>query len=132
MKIGELAKRSGVGIDSIRFYEREGLLPPARRRASGYRIRDEGDLRRLRFVRRAKARGFTLSEIVELLALSTHANDAMAAMKTAAQRKLIDIEARLVDLARIRGGLSSLVDACPGYGKLTRCPILNALSENPA
>lgn len=132
MKIGELAKRSGVGIDSIRFYERERLLPPAQRLASGYRIYDEGDLQRLQFVRRAKALGFTLSEIVELLALSRHANDDMAAMKAAAQQKLVDIDAKLADLARIRDGLSTLVDACPGHGELTRCPILNALSESPA
>ena len=132
MKIGELAKHSGVGIDSIRFYEREGLLPPPQRLASGYRIYDDGDLQRLQFVRRAKALGFTLSEIVELLALSRHANEDMAAMKAAAQQKLADIDARLADLTRIRDGLSVLIDACPGHGELTRCPILNALSEIPA
>ncbi|MCP3050696.1 heavy metal-responsive transcriptional regulator [Xanthomonas euvesicatoria pv. allii] len=131
MKIGELAKRSDIGIDAIRFYEREGLLPPAQRLASGYRVYDDRDLQRLQFVRRAKALGFTLPEIVELLALSTHAGDDMATMKATAQQKLADIDAKLADLTRIRDGLSDLVAACPGHGALHRCPILNALAEEP-
>src|SRR5690606_3052224 len=113
-------------------YEREGLLPPAQRLASGYRIYEESDLQRLQFVRRAKALGVTLSEIVEPLALSRHAHDDMAAMKAAAQQKLVDIDAKLADLTRIRDGLIVLVDACAGHGELIRCPILNALSEFPA
>ena len=72
MKIGELAKRSGVGIDAVRFYEREGLLPNIQRLASGYRVYADADLKRLRFVTRAKALGFTLQEIRDLLALSDH------------------------------------------------------------
>ena len=131
MKIGELARRAAVGIDTIRYYEREGLLPQAQRLPSGYRVYAEQDVRRLRFVRRAKALGFTLPEIRELLALSSRQDD-MAGMKAAASAKLADVEAKMAELERIRAGLEALVAACPGHGALARCPILNALAEDPA
>lgn len=129
MKIGELAQRSGVGIDTVRYYEREGLLPRAQRLASGYRVYADDDVLRLRFVRRAKALGFTLPEIRELLALSGHREHDMAGMKSAALAKLADVEARLAELARIRDGLQRLVASCPGHGALAQCPILHALAE---
>lgn len=129
MKIGELARRAEVGIDTVRYYEREGLLPRAKRLGSGYRVYDDQDVRRLRFVRRAKALGFTLPEIGELLALSSQQDD-MGGMKAAAAAKLIDVRVRLAELDRIRAGLEALVDACPGHGDLTQCPILNALAED--
>lgn len=130
MKIGELANRSGVGIDTVRYYERQGLLPPPARLASGYRRYDATDIARLRFVRRAKALGFTLVEIRELLALSSRREDDMGSLKTAATEKLIDVEAKLAELMRIRNGLKTLVMACPGHGALEQCPILNALAED--
>lgn len=130
MKIGELAQRSGVGIDTVRYYEKEGLLPRAQRLASGYRVYDQQDVRRLRFVRRAKALGFTLPEIRELLALSDHRDDDMATMKTAATEKLADVRAKIAELNRIREGLETLVASCPGHGSLEQCPILNALAED--
>lgn len=130
MKIGELAKRSDVGIDTVRFYEREGLLPRAQRSASGYRMYDASDLKRLRFVSRAKALGFTLPEIRDLLALSDHRGDDMAALKATAMEKLGTVEAKLAELGRIREGLQTLVASCPGHGALAQCPILNALAED--
>lgn len=129
MKIGGLAKRTGVGIDAVRYYEREGLVPPAARLASGYRVYGEDDVRRIQFVQRAKALGFTLTEIRELLELSTRREDDMGGLKTAAGEKLADVEAKISELIRIRDGLRTLVDACPGHGALERCPILNALVE---
>ncbi|RPE81675.1 heavy metal-responsive transcriptional regulator [Vulcaniibacterium tengchongense] len=128
MQIGQLAKRAGVSIDTVRYYERQGVLPPAPRQASGYRRYDEQDLARLRFLRRAKALGFTLNEIQELLALSGRRDGDMAALKAAASEKLADVERKLAELARIRDGLRALVDACPGHGELQRCPILAALA----
>lgn len=127
MKIGELAQRAGVGIDTVRYYEKQGLLPRAQRLESGYRTYDGQDLKRLRFVRRAKALGFTLNEIRELLDLSARRDDDMAAMKAAASEKIADVKARLAELERIREGLEALVASCPGHGALERCPILNAL-----
>lgn len=132
MKIGELARRSGVGIDTVRYYEREGLLPKAKRLASGYRTYDDSDLRRLEFVRRSKALGFTLPEIRELLALSANVGQDMATMRTAALQKLADVNTKLLELSRIRDGLAVLIDSCPGHGALDCCPILNALVEEPS
>jgi MerR family transcriptional regulator, copper efflux regulator len=132
MKIGDLAKRAGVGIDTVRYYEREGLLPQAQRRSSGYRVYDADDIQRLRFIRRAKALGFTLPEVRDLLALSSRENGDMATMKAAARQKLADVDARIAELTRIRDGLSALIGICPGQGALARCPILNAIAEEPA
>lgn len=130
MKIGELAQRAQVAIDTVRYYERQGLLPVPTRHASGYRSYDASDVLRLRFVRRAKALGFTLVEIRELLALSGRREDDMADLKTVATGKLSDIETRLAELTRIRDGLRMLVASCPGHGALEQCPILNALAKD--
>lgn len=128
MKIGTLAKRADVAIDTVRYYERQGLLPAPVRLASGYRDYDSDDVARLRFIRRAKALGFTLAEIAELLALSARREGDMAGMKAAAQQKLLDVDAKLAELQRIRKGLTELVASCPGHGALEHCPILDALA----
>lgn len=128
MKIGELAQRSGVRIDTVRYYEREGLLPRATRLASGYRVYDDADVRRLRFVRRAKALGFSLPEIRDLLFLSDHRDEDMAAMKAAAIDRLAAVDSKLAELTRIREGLQALIESCPGYGAVAECPILGALA----
>lgn len=128
MKIGELARRADVPIDTVRFYEREGVIPPPPRRASGYREYGEADVHRLRFVRRAKRLGFTLTEVQDLLGLSEDRTDDMAAFNARAQAKLVDIEHRIEELQRIRTALQSLVTACPGHGSLDGCPILAGLS----
>jgi MerR family copper efflux transcriptional regulator len=125
--IGQLARSAGVAIDTVRYYERNQLLTPAGRLASGYRRYGEGELKRLRFIRRAKALGFTLEEIRELLSLSDERN--VAKVKRAAEAKLTDIEQRVAELQRIRRGLRALVAACPGHGRAEACPILNALGE---
>ena len=130
MKIGELAKRADVPIDTVRYYEREGLIPPPIRRASGYRDYVDADVDRLRFMRRAKGLGFTLHEIRDLLRLTAMSVDDMAALNAQTQAKLRDVEERIHALTRIREALQSLVTACPGHGALNRCPILAALSED--
>lgn len=129
MKIGELARQADVAIDTVRYYERQGLLPPPLREASGYRRYQPDDVGRLRFIRRAKALGFTLEEIHELLELSSRRMDDMAGMKAAAIQKLADVEAKVAELNRMRAGLQALVASCPGHGALNQCPILNALAE---
>lgn len=132
MNIGQLARQAGVAIDTIRYYERQHLLPPPPRSPSGYRRYEAQDAMRLNFIRRAKALGFTLDEIRELLSLSSSSDSDMAAMKTAATAKLVVVEQRLAELARMRDALRTLIDACPGHGELERCPILNALVEDQA
>ncbi len=125
--IGKLAENAGVAIDTVRYYERNGLLQPAGRLASGYRRYGETELKRLRFIRRAKALGFSLEDIRTLLELSAERN--VAKVKRAAQNKLADIEARIAVLERIGSGLRTLIAACPGHGRAEACPILNALSD---
>lgn len=123
--IGALAKRACVRIDTVRYYERSGLLAPKSRLASGYRRYGEVELARLRFIRRAQALGFSLKEVRELLALSGRRD--VARVKRAAQRKLTDVEKRITELQRVRSGLADLIAACPGHGRAADCPILNAL-----
>ena len=129
LTIGAVARRAGVPIDTIRYYEREGLLPEPLRRASGYRSYGEGTVTQLRFIRRAKALGFTLEEIRELLALSTDRGRGVKAVKKRAQARLAAIEARIAELQRVRDGLVELVDSCPGHGAPEHCPILRALNH---
>ena len=124
--IGKLAESAGVAIDTVRYYERNGLLQPAGRLASGYRRYGEAELKRLRFIRRAKALGFSLEDIRTLLELS--AERSVAKVKRAAQLKLADIEARIAELERVGAGLRKLIVACPGHGRAEACPILNALT----
>jgi MerR family copper efflux transcriptional regulator len=124
--IGQLAKRGGVGIDTVRYYERNGLLAPHARLASGYRRYGELELARLRFIRRAQALGFTLKEIKELLALSGQRD--VARVKRSAQAKLLDVKTRIAHLERVRDGLATLIAACPGHGRAADCPILGALT----
>jgi len=128
--IGALATGAGVGIDTVRYYERSGLLAPRSRLASGYRRYSELELSRLRFIRRAQSLGFTLKEVRDLLAISAQRD--VSRVKGAAQAKLSDIDRRIAALKRIRKGLSTLITACPGHGRAADCPILNALGgEQP-
>jgi MerR family copper efflux transcriptional regulator len=129
LTIGAVAKRAGVQIDTIRYYEREGLLPAPLRRASGYRSYNESVISRLRFIRRAKDLGFTLEEIRDLLALSADRHRGVKEVKQRAEHRLATIDARIAELTRIRKGLEALIEACPGHGDPEQCPILQALAD---
>ena len=126
MTIGRLAKQVGVNIDTIRYYERNGLIPEPVRRASGYREYEAADVSRLRFILRAKELGFTLAEIGELLSLS--ADRDVRGVKQRAEDRLDQVEHKIKELQRVRKGLKTLIDACPGHGALESCPIVAALS----
>lgn len=128
MKIGEVARQAGIPIDTVRYYERNGLLLPARQ-ASGYRDYRDCDIARLNFVLSAKALGFSLVEIGELLRLSDVAEGDMANIKSLAASKLSDIEKRIAQLYRVRDALKGLVDTCPGEGHVSDCPIRHALLD---
>lgn len=127
MGIGQLARRAGVGIDTVRYYERSGLLAPKGRLASGYRRYGELELSRLRFIRRAQRLGFSLKEVESLLRLSAQRN--VAQVKKSAEAKLADVEKRIAALQRVREGLADLIAACPGHGRSQDCPILRALAD---
>jgi MerR family copper efflux transcriptional regulator len=125
--IGVLAKRAGVSIDTVRYYEKSGLLSPQERLPSGYRRYGDLQLSRLRFIRRAQELGFSLKDVGELLGLSKQRD--VARVKRAAEKKLADVEQKIFALQRIRKGLAELVRACPGHGQAQDCPILKALGE---
>ena len=128
--IGRLAKQSGVPIDTVRHYEKIGLLRPVGRLASGYRRYGQAEQKRLRFIRRAKALGFTLHEIQALLELS--AGNKVDRIRRAAVAHLEDVERRIEELGRVRDSLRNLVASCPGHGRAEECPILNALAGDEA
>lgn len=132
MNIGQLARQAGVPIDTVRYYERQHLLPAPRRSPAGYRVFDADAVRRLRFIRRAKALGFSLDEVAGLLDLSARRDQDMAGVRSAAAARLADVDQRLRELQRIRDALAQLVDACPGHGDLAACPIMAALQDDPS
>lgn len=130
LSTGELARKAGVGVETVRFYERQGLLAEPDRRASGYRQYDDEAVAVIRFIRRAKELGFTLKEIKSLLALRNDSSATRADVRQQAQEKLVDIEAKIADLARMQEALSTLVKKCHGSGSKIGCPILEALQGN--
>lgn len=129
MTIGRLAKDAGVNIDTIRYYERNGLLPKPVRRASGYREYTAADLDRLSFIRRSKELGFSLAEIAELLSLTAARSNDMRGVKRKAEERLEQVEFKIKELQRVRRGLKTLIAACPGHGELAACPIVAALKR---
>lgn len=128
MTIGKLARAAGIGIDTIRFYEREALIPPPARTAAGYRLYRTEDSRRLRFVRRAKELGFSLAEIRDLLFLADGAGSKQE-VKTMTRDKLAQIESQIADLTRIQAVLSTLEARCSGRGGVHNCPIIESLNR---
>ncbi|RZA19984.1 MAG: heavy metal-responsive transcriptional regulator [Lysobacteraceae bacterium] len=129
MQIGQLANQVGVAIDTVRYYERQGLLPQPQRRASGYRDYGPQDIARLRFIRRAKDLGFSLQEIQDLLRLSANRDADRAEVRALAQHRLADIERKLRELEAMRTTLAKLVGDCSGHGSLDHCPIIDTLVD---
>ncbi len=128
MRISELAGRAGVNVQTVRYYERRGLLDDPRGRGSGYRAYTDATLDRLRFIRRAQELGFTLSEIDELLALRVDRGATAADVKARAESKIVEIEGKLRDLERIRHALTHLAGRCRGgRGPVGDCPLLDAM-----
>lgn len=127
LTIGALAKRADVGIDTVRFYERRGLLPKPERTNSGYRLYDHGTVARIDFIRRAKRLGFTLDEIQTLLRLQDQGGR-KADVRNLTQQKLFEIDSRIRDLEQIRAVLRKLARTCSGQGNVDSCPIIEAIS----
>lgn len=128
---GELARLCGVGPETIRFYERRGLLPEAPRSEGGYRRFDQASVHRLIFIRRAKNLGFSLPEIAELLSLHDEPGHDRARVKEITESKLQEIRFKIADLERMSSTLSELADQCSGHGPVSGCPIIEAIAEAP-
>lgn len=129
LTIGRLARSSGVGVETIRFYEREGLLPEPERLPSGYRLYAGAAVSRVRFIRQAKELGFTLKEIQDLLGLRVQPDSTCADVRRKALAKIADIEERIRALERVRGALERLARRCRGRGPTSACPILEELDR---
>jgi len=130
LTIGKVARLAGVGVETIRFYEREGLIEEPPRRESGYRQYPEDTVHRLRFIRRAKELGFTLKEIKELLALRIEPETTCEDIRRRAEAKIGDIEEKIRTLNKMKGALKKLTLACKGRGPVSACPILEAMEND--
>jgi MerR family mercuric resistance operon transcriptional regulator len=132
LKIGEVARQSGLKVDTLRYYERIGLLDEPLRRPSGYREYPQDVVVRLRFIRRAKQLGFSMRETKELLDLRVSPEKRCAEVRQAAEAKMADIAAKISDLERMRRALEEITLSCSGQGPTSECPILRmARDEMP-
>ncbi|MFB3142619.1 MAG: MerR family DNA-binding protein [Acidobacteriota bacterium] len=132
LTIGQVAKRSGIGLETVRFYERKGLVEEPPRTDSGYRQYPEEVVARIRFIRRAKELGFKLSEISELLSLRVDPDSTCSDVRQQAEFKIADVEERIRVLQGIKTALKKLAASCVGTGPTSECPILEALDSQDA
>jgi MerR family transcriptional regulator, copper efflux regulator len=129
LTIGELARAAGVGVETIRFYERRDLVERPHRPLQGFRRYDAGAARRIRFIRHAQELGFSLEEIRELLAIRVDPSTSCADVKAKALAKIDAVQRKLESLERIRNVLLDLTKTCSGEGPTTQCPILDSLDD---
>lgn len=129
LTIGKVAERANVGVETIRFYQREGLIAKPPRPTAGYREYPADIVRRIRFIRRAKELGFSLKEIRELLQLRVASGTTCDEVRQRADAKITDIENRIRSLRHMKKSLNSLASVCPGSGPVQMCPILEAIED---
>ena len=127
LTIGRLAAASGVNLETIRYYERIGLMSPPDRTEGGHRVYAAADRRRLAFVRRGRELGFSLDEVRALLALAAPGQRSCADVESIAAAHLKDVRAKIVDLARLEAILSETVSRCAGGVDAPSCPVLEML-----
>jgi len=127
LTIGKVAGLTQVGVETIRFYERQGLIDQPPRKPSGYRQYPPNTVERVRFVKRAKQLGFTLKEIKELLSLRIDSSAQCEDIRQRSMTKIDDIESRIAVLERMKAALVKLTAACDGQGSVSDCPILDFL-----
>lgn len=130
MTIGRFAREAGVGVETVRYYHRRGLLPMPAAGSTSYREYDDTLLRRLGFIRRAQAAGFTLEEVRELLRLDRSRD--RRSVRQLARRKLVELESRLADLGDLARALRSVVHACDHGDRAAPCPIIEAFDREAA
>ena len=129
LTIGRLAREVGINLETVRFYERQGLLPRPPRSASGYRLFPTDAKRRLKFIKRAQELGFSLSEIRELLALRMSRRTTSGEIRKRTEAKIVDIEGKIRSLDSMRKSLLKLVRSCGGCASVSECPILESLDK---
>lgn len=129
LTIGQLARRAHVNVETVRYYERRGLIPEPPRRESGYRQYSQDVAARMEFIKCAKEVGFSLKEVSELLSLRAGPDATCGDVKKRAEVKVANIEEKVRDLERMKNALLELIAACEGRGPTSACPILEALNN---
>lgn len=127
LSIGQVAKQTNVTVETVRFYEKQGLIAAPQRSNSGYRQYPPETVKRVRFIQHAKEVGFTLKDIGELLALRREPGTSCADIKLRATQKIEAVDQKIRDLQRIRDSLARMIMKCSGRGGLSECPILEEL-----
>jgi MerR family copper efflux transcriptional regulator len=127
LTIGEVAKRANVHVETLRYYERRGLVARPPRSTSNYRLYPEEAVRRVRFIKRAQELGFSLNDLKELLSLRADPGAGCAEVRACAEVKMKDIDVKIGALTAMKHALLTLVTACSGEGPLSDCPILESL-----
>ncbi len=130
LTIGKVAKLAKVGVETVRFYEREGLIEKPPRKEPGYRQYSENTVRKLRFIRHAKKLGFILKEIKEFLTLRLNPEATCEDIRTRAEVKIDNIEKKIQTLLKMKHALEKLTMACNGNGPINECPILEAMEDD--
>lgn len=129
LTIGQVARQAGVGVETVRFYEREGLLEEPPRRASGYRQYSKQVIKRIAFIKRAKLLGFSLKEIAELLRLRVDAHTSCTEVKERTEAKIAEVERKVVELQRMRQALLQVALLCTEEEPGSHCPLLDTLDQ---
>ncbi|MGH8772262.1 MAG: MerR family transcriptional regulator [Burkholderiales bacterium] len=129
LTIGKLARSAGTRVETIRYYERKGLLDQPSRTASGYRQYSLDAAARLRFIRQAQVLGFSLKEIGELLSMKITPATTCADIKQKAESKIANIDDKMASLRKMKRALEKLKSECTGRGPIGECPILDALER---
>jgi len=129
LTISTLARLGSVNLETVRYYERQGLLAKPPRTASGYRVFPREAAQQLRFIKRVQELGFSLGEIRELLTLRMRPGTSRATVRARAQRKITDIDQKIQTLQAMKKALHGLIDRCDGCGPIGSCPILQSLDE---
>lgn len=127
--IGEVAKQAGVNVETVRFYERQGVIDQPPQPDSGYRQYSAELVDRILFIKHAQGLGFSLKEIQELLSLQLGKNATCQDIRQRAEAKLDDVEAKIGSLKRIKKELVKLIEACSGAGPTSNCPILSSIKN---
>ncbi len=127
MTIGKAAREAGVGVETIRFYERKGLIEqPPKPQDAGFRVYPDETVHRIRFIRQAQELGFSLREIDDLMSLRADPAADSGDVRERARAKVTEVNRKIVELERIRSALEALIAACPGGGALRACSIMDA------
>jgi MerR family mercuric resistance operon transcriptional regulator len=124
----QIAQEAGVGLEALRFYERKKILPKPVRSASGYRLYDENQVQRVKFIKKAQILGFTLDEIKEILDLVENPRMKCETVKLLAEQKIREVGKKIADLRNLKNALADLSNRCDSSKDIRHCPIIESLS----